>query len=137
MFMYPKIDPIAFQLGPLKVHWYGIMYVVGFLAAWGLGTLRVRKPNSGWNGEMFSDFLFYAALGVIIGGRTGYMLFYDLPNFLHNPLLIFRVWDGGMSFHGGLIGVVIALGILAGFLAGLLGIAGAVHFFCALAGNGF
>ncbi len=109
MIPYPHFNPIAFQMGPLKVHWYGIMYVVGFLAVWGLGTYRAKKPHSPFTPEQVLDMLFFGALGVIIGGRTGYMLFYDLPNFLHNPLLIFQVWDGGMSFHGGLIGVIIGL----------------------------
>lgn len=109
MIPYPHIDPIAFSIGPLKVHWYGIMYVIGFLAAWGLGTYRAKKPNSPFTPDQVADLLFYGALGVILGGRLGYMLFYDIPNFLHNPLIFFRVWDGGMSFHGGLIGVIVAL----------------------------
>ncbi len=109
MLVYPDIHPIAFQIGPIKVHWYGIMYLVGFAGAWLLALYRSRKPNSGWNADQVSDLIFYSALGVILGGRIGYMLFYDLPNFLHNPLIIFRIWDGGMSFHGGLIGVMIAM----------------------------
>lgn len=111
MIPYPHFDPIAFHIGPVKVHWYGIMYVIGFLAVWILGTYRSKKANSPFTAEQLSDLLFYGALGVIIGGRTGYMLIYDLPNFLHNPLLIFRVWDGGMSFHGGLVGVIVAFWI--------------------------
>ncbi len=108
---YPHINPIAFQLGPVKVHWYGIMYLIGFAGAWVLALYRAKKPGSGWTKEQVGDFIFYAALGVILGGRIGYMLFYALPDFLHNPLIIFRVWDGGMSFHGGLIGVAIAMWI--------------------------
>lgn len=111
MIAYPQINPIAFSLGPLKVHWYGIMYIVGFLSVWALGSYRSKKPNSPFTAEQVSDLLFYGALGVIIGGRTGYMLFYDFSNFIHNPLSIFQVWDGGMSFHGGLIGVILALWI--------------------------
>ncbi len=111
MIPYPQIDPIAFSIGPVKVHWYGIMYVIGFLAAYGLGTYRAKKPGSPFTPEQVSDLLFYGALGVIIGGRLGYMLFYDLPSFLNNPLVFFRVWDGGMSFHGGLLGVIIALAL--------------------------
>ncbi len=109
MLHYPNVNPIAFTLGPLKVHWYGIMYLFGFVMAWLLASWRARKPNSGWTTEQVSDLIFYAALGVILGGRIGYMLFYDLPGFLHNPLVILRVWDGGMSFHGGMLGVFIAL----------------------------
>lgn len=116
MIPYPHINPIALQIGPIKIHWYGIMYVVGFFAAWILGSYRARKPGSPFTSNQIIDILFYAALGVIIGGRTGYMLFYDLPNFLHNPLLIFRVWDGGMSFHGGLIGVIIAMWLYSWYL---------------------
>lgn len=109
MILYPHINPIAAHIGPFKIHWYGIMYIIGFLSAWGLGVLRSKKPGSLLTSNQVGDMLFYAALGVIIGGRTGYMLFYDLPNFLANPLIIFKVWDGGMSFHGGFIGVLIAL----------------------------
>ncbi len=103
------IDPIAISLGPVKVHWYGIMYLLGFTAAWWLGRRRIaagRLPGVDANG--FSDLLFYAMLGVVVGGRVGYMLFYALGDFLHNPLLLFKVWDGGMSFHGGLLGVLFA-----------------------------
>jgi len=113
MLTYPRIDPIAFQIGPLKVHWYGIMYLVGFSAGWWLGRRRAAKPGSGWTGEQVDDLLFYAALGVVLGGRIGYMLFYDLPVFLHHPLSLFKVWQGGMSFHGGLIGVLIAIALFA------------------------
>ncbi|RKI36646.1 prolipoprotein diacylglyceryl transferase, partial [Corallococcus sp. AB049A] len=104
---FHDIDPIALSLGPIKVHWYGIMYLLGFTAAWLLGRTRIaagRLPGVDANG--FSDLLFYAMLGVVLGGRIGYMLFYALGDFLHNPLLLFKVWDGGMSFHGGLLGVL-------------------------------
>ncbi len=109
MLTYPQINPIAFRIGILKVHWYGIMYLIGFVAAWCLARWRAKRPNSGWTGEQVSDLIFYAALGVVIGGRLGYMLFYDFSNFIHHPLILFQVWDGGMSFHGGLLGVFIAL----------------------------
>ncbi len=112
MLTYPDFNPIAFKLGPIKVHWYGIMYLVGFAAAWLLALLRARKSESGWTSTQVSDFIFYAALGVIIGGRVGYMVFYDLPGFLHNPLIIFRIWDGGMSFHGGMLGAAFSLWLL-------------------------
>ena len=113
MLPYPKINPIAVQLGPLKVHWYGLMYLLGFSLAWWLGRLRARRPGAVMTPLQVDDLLFYGALGVVLGGRIGYMLFYDLPVFLHNPLNLFKVWDGGMSFHGGLIGVLIALGMFA------------------------
>lgn len=105
-----QIDPIALSLGPLKVHWYGLMYLLGFAVAWWLGRRRVRAgrlPGVDENG--FSDLMFYAMLGVVVGGRIGYMLFYDFGPFLHDPLLLFRVWEGGMSFHGGLLGVLAAI----------------------------
>jgi len=109
MLNYPQINPIAFSLGPLKVHWYGIMYLVGFALTWSLGVYRSKKPWAQVKSEQVADAIFYGALGVILGGRTGYMLFYDFWNFIHQPWVIFQVWDGGMSFHGGLIGVVIAM----------------------------
>ncbi len=109
MLHYPNINPIAFSIGPLKVHWYGIMYLVGFAGAWLLGCYRAKKPGSGWTTDQVTDLIFYAALGVILGGRIGYILVYDLPGFLHNPLVMFTVWDGGMSFHGGLLGVFLSM----------------------------
>lgn len=109
MLTYPHINPIALQLGPLAIHWYGLMYAVGFLGGWGLASLRARRPGSGWTADQVSDLIFYAAMGVILGGRTGYMLFYDLPNFLMHPWIIFQIWKGGMSFHGGLLGVLFAM----------------------------
>lgn len=113
MLTYPHINPIALTLGPLKVHWYGLMYAIGFLGAWGLGVMRANKSNSGWTQDQISDLVFYAALGVIVGGRTGYILFYAWPDFIAEPLLLFKIWQGGMSFHGGLIGVIIALWLYA------------------------
>lgn len=113
MLTYPHINPIALALGPLKVHWYGLMYAIGFLGAWYLGTMRANKPNSGWTPDQISDLIFYAAIGVIVGGRTGYILFYAWPDFIAEPLLLFKIWQGGMSFHGGLIGVIIALWLYA------------------------
>ncbi len=108
MLMYPHLNPIALQIGPIKVHWYGIMYLVGFAVAWSLAYYRSRKPGSGWNAELISDLVFYAAIGVVLGGRIGFMLFYDFSSFIAQPWIIFRIWDGGMSFHGGLIGVIIS-----------------------------
>jgi phosphatidylglycerol:prolipoprotein diacylglycerol transferase len=109
MIQYPHIDPVAVSFGPLKIHWYGIMYLVGFAAAWWLGRYRARKPGSGWTEEQVSDIVFYAALGVVLGGRIGYILFYDFSAFANDLSRIFRVWEGGMSFHGGLLGVLLAL----------------------------
>ncbi|XKE44630.1 prolipoprotein diacylglyceryl transferase [Halomonas organivorans] len=106
MLPYPDIDPVAISLGPLQVHWYGLMYVIGFVAAWWLG--RRRAPRIGLNGDDVGDLIFYAALGVVLGGRLGYALFYGLDQWLADPLWILRVWDGGMSFHGGLVGVLLA-----------------------------
>jgi phosphatidylglycerol:prolipoprotein diacylglycerol transferase len=105
----PSIDPVAVQLGPISIHWYGLMYVVGFLGGWALGIYRAKQPNSGWRAEEISDFLFYIALGVILGGRLGYVFFYQFAYYLKHPLEIFFIWAGGMSFHGGLIGVCVAL----------------------------
>lgn len=114
MLIYPKINPIMLQIGELKVHWYGMMYLVGIFSAWGLLSWRAkRRTDLGFNSTMVSDIIFYGALGVILGGRIGYMLFYDFPNFIHNPLTIFKVWNGGMSFHGGFLGVLAALSLYA------------------------
>lgn len=105
-----QIDPIAVSLGPLKVHWYGLMYLLGFAAAWWLGARRVRAGRlSGVNEAGFSDLMFYTMLGVVLGGRIGYMLFYGFADLIRDPLSLFRVWEGGMSFHGGLLGVLVAV----------------------------
>ncbi|WP_225764739.1 prolipoprotein diacylglyceryl transferase [Stenotrophomonas sp. Marseille-Q4652] len=109
MIYFHDIDPIAISLGPIQVHWYGIMYLLAFLTAWWLGRMRTqagRLPGVDLNG--FSDLLFYSMLGVVVGGRVGYMLFYGLSELLANPLSLFKVWEGGMSFHGGLLGVLAA-----------------------------
>ena len=117
MLIYPDIDPIAVAVGPVKVHWYGLMYLVGFAIAWTLGRWRAARPGSrqgvSWTGAMVDDVIFYCVLGVIIGGRLGYMLFYGFDQILENPLNLFKVWEGGMSFHGGLIGVLVAIGLFA------------------------
>jgi len=113
MVTFPLIDPVAIELGPLKVHWYGIMYLVGFAGAWWLGTRRAKQSGSLWNTEQISDLIFYGALGAVLGGRIGYTLFYAGEKFLGDPLMIFRVWEGGMSFHGGFLGVLFAMYILA------------------------
>jgi phosphatidylglycerol:prolipoprotein diacylglycerol transferase len=114
MLTYPEIDPVAIAVGPLAIHWYGLMYLLGFLAAWLLGRWRAtRRPHYGWSGEMMDDILFYYVVGVVVGGRLGYMLFYGFDQILADPLALFRVWEGGMSFHGGLIGVLIAMWVFA------------------------
>jgi len=105
----PNIDPVAISLGPLKIHWYGLMYVLGLLALWFFASRRAKQPDSGWTAEQVGDFVFYGALGVILGGRLGYMLFYNLPHYIAHPLDVFKIWQGGMSFHGGLIGVLLAM----------------------------
>jgi phosphatidylglycerol:prolipoprotein diacylglycerol transferase len=113
MFIHPDINLVALKIGPIKIYWYGIMYVLAFAIAWGLALYRASKPNSGWTKAQIADLIFYCALGLVIGARIGYMLVYDLPNFVSNPLIIFKTWEGGMSFHGGLIGVIIALLLFA------------------------
>lgn len=111
MLTYPQIDPVALQLGPLSIHWYGLMYLGGFVAAWWLANRRAAQPNSGWNAQMVSDLIFYCALGVVLGGRFGYVLFYNFDRFLDDPLWLFAVWEGGMAFHGGLLGVITAIAL--------------------------
>ena len=109
MLTYETIEPIALELGPLAMHWYGITYAVGFLGFWLLGRYRARQPNSGWEEQQIDDLLFYGALGVILGGRIGYILFYDTAALVEDPLRLLRIWQGGMSFHGGMLGVFVAM----------------------------
>lgn len=108
MLPYPQIDPVAIALGPLKIHWYGLMYLVGIGGAWLLASRRLERFDSTWNKDKLSDLVFWVAMGVILGGRLGYVLFYDLPAYVAEPAKILRVWEGGMSFHGGLIGVMLS-----------------------------
>lgn len=108
MLTYPEIDPVLLSLGPLKIHWYGLMYLFGFSSAWLLGTSRTKKDES-WKKEQVGDLILYGALGAVLGGRLGYILFYKLGDYLAQPLDVFRVWEGGMSFHGGLLGVLLAI----------------------------
>jgi len=112
MLTYPTIDPVLWSIGPLKIHWYGLMYLVGFLAGWWLGRLRAARPGSGWSLQQVDDLVFYAVLGVVIGGRLGYVFFYGFDHLLRDPWSILRVWEGGMSFHGGLLGVLGAMWLL-------------------------
>lgn len=113
MLTYPDINPVALGLGPIQVHWYGLMYLVGFAAGWWLGRVRAQRPDSGWRVAEMDDLVFYVALGAILGGRLGYTFFYNTPAFFDNPLVLFKIWQGGMSFHGGLLGVLIAMAIYA------------------------
>ncbi|MEE8107866.1 MAG: prolipoprotein diacylglyceryl transferase [Gammaproteobacteria bacterium] len=113
MWTYPGFNPVALSLGPLKIRWYGLMYLLAFAAAWWLARRRAKKPDSGWTPVQVDDLIFYGAMGIILGGRIGYMLFYGGAQILDNPLSILKIWEGGMSFHGGLLGVIIALMLFA------------------------
>ncbi|MFI4869221.1 MAG: prolipoprotein diacylglyceryl transferase [Steroidobacterales bacterium] len=108
MLRYPNIDPIALSIGPLHIHWYGVMYLVGFAAAWWLARRRAAQPGSTWTAADVDDFLFYAMLGVILGGRVGYVLFYGMPLWRGDWAYPLKIWEGGMSFHGGMLGVLVA-----------------------------
>lgn len=104
---FPNIDPVIFQIyGPIGLNWYGLMYLAGFAGAWYMGISRAKLPNAPFTPDQVSDFLFYAFLGVILGGRIGYVMFYHFDFFLVDPLYLFKIYDGGMSFHGGLLGVL-------------------------------
>ncbi|QHE91411.1 prolipoprotein diacylglyceryl transferase [Pandoraea fibrosis] len=112
MLIHPQFDPVAIHLGPLAIRWYGLMYLVGFILFLLVGRLRVRQPSiakQGWKAQDLDDMLFYGVLGVILGGRLGYVIFYKLSFYLANPLDVFKVWEGGMSFHGGFLGVLVAM----------------------------
>ena len=108
MIIVPPIDPVAFAIGPVQVHWYGIMYMIGFSTAWWLGRYRMGQAFRGFDPAMADDMLFFGALGVILGGRIGYVFFYAPQQLIEDPLFLFKIWQGGMSFHGGFIGVMIA-----------------------------
>jgi phosphatidylglycerol:prolipoprotein diacylglycerol transferase len=108
MLPYPQIDPVAIALGPLKIHWYGLMYLVGIGGAWWLASRRLERFDATWSKDKLSDLVFWVAMGVILGGRLGYAFFYDFAAYIAEPAKILRVWEGGMSFHGGLIGVMLA-----------------------------
>lgn len=110
---FPVIDPIIFSIGPIALRWYGMMYLIGFLGAMLIANKAADKSNGQWTREQVSDLLFYGFLGVILGGRIGYVLFYQWQYFLTDPLYLFQIWQGGMSFHGGLLGVTAAVYIFA------------------------
>lgn len=107
--VFPHIDPVLLDLGIIKLRWYGLMYLIGFVAAMWLGNRVAERKNSGWTKEQVSDLLFYGFLGVIFGGRLGYVLFYQFPRFIDEPSYLFRIWEGGMSFHGGVLGVMASM----------------------------
>ena len=109
MLHHPNIDPIAFSIGPLAVRWYGLMYLLGFVAGWWLGIRRIKQGLAPVTRQQLDDLLFLVVLGVILGGRLGYVLFYKPGHYLSHPIEIFYIWQGGMSFHGGLLGVMLAM----------------------------
>ena len=109
MIPFPPIDPVAFTLGPVAVHWYGLSYIAGIGLGWGLLHDRAGRSNGRWTRDQVADLVFYAALGAVLGGRIGYIIFYNLQSYLSQPLSILAVWRGGMSFHGGMLGVSLAL----------------------------
>ncbi|NHZ39119.1 prolipoprotein diacylglyceryl transferase [Massilia aquatica] len=116
MLTHPMPDPVAFSLGPLHVHWYGLMYVLAFAMFLALGRVRIKQPHiaaRGWKKEDLDDMLFYGMLGVIIGGRLGEVFFYQPARFMADPVAIFKVWQGGMSFHGGFLGVLVGMALWA------------------------
>ncbi|NLZ40451.1 MAG: prolipoprotein diacylglyceryl transferase, partial [Comamonadaceae bacterium] len=116
MLVHPQFDPVAVSLGPIQVHWYGLTYVVAFGLFYWLASRRVRLPQfaaHGWTRRDVEDMLFYGMLGVVLGGRLGYVLFYKAGYYLAHPAEVLMVWHGGMSFHGGLLGVMVAMALLA------------------------
>lgn len=106
--IYPTINPVAIDFGFVQIYWYGLMYLGAFIAAYTLASYRTKRFDN-WNAQQIEDLIFYGAIGVIVGGRLGYMLFYNLPIFLSDPLSIFAIQGGGMSFHGGFLGVLLAM----------------------------
>ena len=110
--IHPQFDPVAISNGPLSVHWYGLMYLLAFVLFVVLGRVHAKRlPAAGWTNQAIDDLLFYGALGVVLGGRLGYVLFYKPAYFIGHPFEILALWQGGMSFHGGLLGVLIAMGL--------------------------
>lgn len=113
MLVHPNFDPVALSLGPVQIHWYGLTYLVAFYGCWYLAVRRGRSAHMPFAAQAVSDLLFFVAMGVILGGRIGYTLFYNFPAFLQDPVEIVRIWKGGMSFHGGLLGVIAAVWLYA------------------------
>lgn len=110
--VHPQIDPVALDLGFIQLHWYGLMYLLAFATAYGLALLRTKSRDD-FTAEMVSDLVFFGSVGVILGGRIGYVILYNFSEFIANPTYLFRVWEGGMSFHGGFIGVLVAMWFFA------------------------
>lgn len=113
MLTYPQIDPIALDLGKVQVHWYGLMYLIGFAGTWIIGKQKAQQAGSPVTPEAVEDLVYYGALGVVLGGRIGYVLFYKFSQFLGDPMMLFKIWQGGMSFHGGMLGVFVAMWLFA------------------------
>ena len=113
MFNYPYIDPVALSLGPVNIHWYAISYLLGFLICWRILLSMSPMQRQPWHPDALWDLISYGVFGVILGGRMGYVLFYGFEQFLNDPLSLLRIWQGGMSFHGGLLGVIAALAFYA------------------------
>ena len=114
MLVHPQFDPVALHLGPFGIHWYGLMYLLGFVVFIWLGRRRLRTLNQpGWDNQFLDDLLFYGVLGVVLGGRLGEVLFYNPGYYFSHPLKILAVWEGGMSFHGGFLGVLVAMALFA------------------------
>ena len=109
MIAYPEIDPVVVALGPVKIHWYGMMYLIAFASVWWLGKRRASQPHSIMRPDQIDDLVFYGALGAVLGGRIGSVFFYNIDSFIDDPLYLFKIWQGGMSFHGGFIGVLVAM----------------------------
>jgi phosphatidylglycerol:prolipoprotein diacylglycerol transferase len=111
--VHPNINPVAFEIFGFGVHWYGLMYLLGFASAYALGHWRARKPGALFSPKQIEDLIFWGAVGLVFGGRCGYVFFYNMADFLADPLWLFRIWEGGMSFHGGVLGVLLAMLLFA------------------------
>ena len=108
MLQYPDINPVALSIGVLQIHWYGLSYLLGISLVWLNISFQTRKNESYWDSESISDIVFYSVAGVLIGGRLGYICFYNYEQFLLDPIIIFKIWEGGMSFHGAVAGIIIS-----------------------------
>ncbi len=113
MWHYPALDPIAISLGPVSIHWYAISYLVGIGLVWWTLGIKARRYNLTWTSEDIADIVFYAVVGVLLGGRVGYVLFYGFDNLINDPVSALKIWRGGMSFHGGLLGVLVGVYVYA------------------------
>ena len=109
MIAYPEIDPVVIALGPVKIHWYGMMYLIAFASVWWLGKRRASQSHSIIRPDQIDDLVFYGALGAVLGGRIGSVFFYNIDSFINDPLYLLKIWQGGMSFHGGFMGVLVAM----------------------------